>query len=151
MIRAGPVSSPVIRPRMAASGIRWQRRGFTAGRPVRREPQIRGTSSCKSPIAKAALRQIQELYRIEAEITGNTADERRKIRREQALPILDELKTWLSERDYVRHVSLRSTFPDLARSDLYICGPQAWTDLVVAEAKSCGLPDHQIHTERFDW
>lgn len=52
----------------------------------------------KSPIAKAALRQIQELYRIEAEITGNTADERRKIRREQALPILDELKTWLSEQ-----------------------------------------------------
>jgi ferredoxin-NADP reductase len=61
------------------------------------------------------------------------------------------ISTWLSSHDYERNVSLRSTFPDLVRSDLYICGPQNWTDLVVAEARSAGLPDHQIHTERFDW
>jgi len=59
--------------------------------------------------------------------------------------------TWLSQRDHERHVSLRSTFPDLANSDLYICGPQAWTDLVVEDARAAGLPSHQIHTERFDW
>ena len=33
----------------------------------------------KSPIAEAALRRIQDLYKIEAEITGMTADERQKI------------------------------------------------------------------------
>jgi predicted ferric reductase len=59
--------------------------------------------------------------------------------------------TWLSERDFDRGVTLRSTFPDLAQSDLYICGPQVWTDLVVEEARASGLPGHQIHTERFDW
>jgi predicted ferric reductase len=59
--------------------------------------------------------------------------------------------TWLSERDYERNVSLKSTFPDLAVSDLYICGPAAWTDLVVEDARAAGLPSHQIHTERFDW
>ena len=52
----------------------------------------------KSPIAKEALRRIGELYTIEAEITGKTTDERQKIRREQALPLLTDLKTWLSEQ-----------------------------------------------------
>jgi ferredoxin-NADP reductase len=60
-------------------------------------------------------------------------------------------ETWMSERDYERHVTLRSAFPDLSQSDLYVCGPQAWTDLVVEEARAAGLPAHQIHTERFDW
>jgi predicted ferric reductase len=59
--------------------------------------------------------------------------------------------SWLSARDVDRNVSLRSVFPDLRNSDLYICGPQAWSDAVVADAKANGLPDHQIHTERFDW
>ena len=52
----------------------------------------------KSPIAEEALRRIQKLYAIEADITGKTADDRQKIRREHALPILAELKTWLSEQ-----------------------------------------------------
>jgi len=59
--------------------------------------------------------------------------------------------TWLSARDVARNVTLGSVFPDLMNSDLYICGPQAWTDAVVAEARAIGLPTHQIHTERFDW
>jgi predicted ferric reductase len=59
--------------------------------------------------------------------------------------------TWLSERDARRGVSLRSVFPDLANSDLYVCGPQRWSELVVDEARDLGLPPHQIHIERFDW
>jgi ferredoxin-NADP reductase len=59
--------------------------------------------------------------------------------------------TWMSDLDYGRHVSLKSAFPDLLQSDLYVCGPQAWTDLVVRDARAMGVPDHQIHTERFDW
>jgi ferredoxin-NADP reductase len=59
--------------------------------------------------------------------------------------------SWLSRADVDRNVSLTSIFPDLRRSDLYVCGPQAWTDAVVADAKASRLPDHQIHTERFDW
>jgi predicted ferric reductase len=59
--------------------------------------------------------------------------------------------SWLSARDVDRNVSLKSIFPDLRHSDLYICGPQAWTDSVVEDARASGLPAHQIHTERFDW
>jgi predicted ferric reductase len=59
--------------------------------------------------------------------------------------------SWLSARDVDRGVSIRSVFPDLANSDLYVCGPQAWADVVIADAKAHGLPAHQIHLERFDW
>jgi predicted ferric reductase len=61
------------------------------------------------------------------------------------------ISTWMSEGDYNRGVTLRSSFPDLLQSDLYVCGPTVWTDLVVRDAKALGLPSHQIHTERFDW
>jgi len=60
-------------------------------------------------------------------------------------------RSWLSERDGQRDVSLRSIFPDLLRSDLYVCGPGVWAEQVVAEARAAGVPSHQIHFERFDW
>ena len=59
--------------------------------------------------------------------------------------------TWMSARDQERGVTLRSVFPDLLDSDLYICGPTAWLDLVEADARRSGVPAHQIHAERFDW
>lgn len=58
---------------------------------------------------------------------------------------------WLSGADRERGVTLRAVFPELDSSDLYICGPQAWTDAVVAEARTSGVADDRIHTERFDW
>jgi predicted ferric reductase len=59
--------------------------------------------------------------------------------------------TWMSGSDFRRGVSLASAFPDLASSDLYVCGPQPWSELVVADARAAGLRDEQIHVERFDW
>lgn len=58
--------------------------------------------------------------------------------------------SWMSERDAARGVTLRSVFPDLDQSDLYVCGPQAWAEAVVADARAAGLPDHQIHLESFE-
>ena len=58
---------------------------------------------------------------------------------------------WMPEDDARRGVTLRSVFPDLANSDLYLCGPTTWLDLVEADAQALGLPEHQIHSERFDW
>ena len=60
-------------------------------------------------------------------------------------------RSWLSERDGQRGVSLRSIFPDLLHSDVYVCGPGVWAEQVVAEARGAGVPAHQIHFERFDW
>ncbi len=51
--------------------------------------------STKSPIAEEALRRIQALYQIEAEITGHPAADRRTQRQARASPLLDDLKTWM--------------------------------------------------------
>jgi predicted ferric reductase len=58
---------------------------------------------------------------------------------------------WMTDADAGRGVTLQSIFPDLANSDLYICGPTSWLELVEADAHAAGIPKHQLHTERFDW
>ena len=52
----------------------------------------------KSPIAEEALRRIQELYVIEAEINSSSADQRRAERQERSKPLLDTLHHWLEEQ-----------------------------------------------------
>jgi len=49
----------------------------------------------KSPIAEEALRRIGELYAIERAGHDLGAEARARLRREQALPLLDELHAWL--------------------------------------------------------
>jgi transposase len=51
--------------------------------------------STKSPIAEEALKQIGELYAIEAEIADHPADTRLAARQARAVPILDALHDWL--------------------------------------------------------
>src|SRR5271170_5610723 len=51
--------------------------------------------STKSPIAEDALERIGELYRIEAEITGQPAETRLAARQNRAVAILDALRDWL--------------------------------------------------------
>lgn len=58
---------------------------------------------------------------------------------------------WMSETDAQRGVTLLGTFPDLLESDLYLCGPTPWLDAIEADARAAGIPQHQIHAERFDW
>jgi hypothetical protein len=54
--------------------------------------------STKSPIAEEALKRIGELYKIEAEITGQSAETRLAVRRNRAAAILDALRDWLTAR-----------------------------------------------------
>ncbi|RFA18091.1 ferredoxin reductase family protein [Subtercola boreus] len=61
------------------------------------------------------------------------------------------LGTWLSAEALARGVTITSVFPALRESDLYVCGPQSWADLVIRDARAAGLPAAQIHVERFDW
>jgi transposase len=48
-----------------------------------------------SPIAKDILERVQQLYALEAEIRGESADRRREARQSRAGPVLDELKAQL--------------------------------------------------------
>ena len=52
----------------------------------------------KSPIAEEALRRIQDLYAIEAQINGRPVDERRTARQKHSKPLLDDLHPWLKEQ-----------------------------------------------------
>ena len=51
-----------------------------------------------APIAAAALDKIGELYGLEADIRGRTADERRSARMARSKPLVDALKAWLDEQ-----------------------------------------------------
>ena len=48
-----------------------------------------------APIASEALERIAELYAVETEIRGRSADERRARRLEKSRPIIDDLELWL--------------------------------------------------------
>jgi transposase len=50
----------------------------------------------KSPIAEEALKRIGELYKVEAGITGQSAEARLAARQNRAVPILDALRDWLT-------------------------------------------------------
>ena len=60
----------------------------------------------QSPAAAEALQRIQGLYKVEDAIRGRPPDERRRVRQEQAKPLLDAMRTWLD--DTLRRTSKRS-------------------------------------------
>ncbi|WKK70410.1 hypothetical protein Q0F99_11005 [Rathayibacter oskolensis] len=59
--------------------------------------------------------------------------------------------TWMSAESVARGVTLSSAIPSLLEADLFVCGPSAWADLVIRDARLAGLPERRIHVERFDW
>jgi transposase len=66
-----------------------------------------------APIAAEALARIAELYAIEAEIHGRSADARRAVRQENIRPLVDSLKTWLEAQ--LSAVSQKSTIAEAFR------------------------------------
>ncbi|MEU8230906.1 ferric reductase-like transmembrane domain-containing protein [Actinoplanes sp. NPDC048967] len=61
--------------------------------------------------------------------------------------------SWLPAEyaDYTDAEALREIAPDLADHDLYLCGPDRWTDAVRAAARAVGVPAAHLHRERFSW
>ena len=57
--------------------------------------KAQGKAQPKAGKASKALIMIQKLYRIETQIKYLSADEKYRIRQQQAVPILHEIKTWL--------------------------------------------------------
>jgi predicted ferric reductase len=58
---------------------------------------------------------------------------------------------WLPEDAVRSGHTLAAYAPDIADSDVYVCGPAAWARSVIADARTAGVPAEQIHHERFDW
>jgi hypothetical protein len=80
--------------------------------------------STKSPLAAWVLAKAGELYAIEAEIRGHSAEHRRHIRQERSRPIVDALHTWLQD-----HVGRVSAVSDLAKAIRYAI--RHWPGLTV--------------------
>ncbi|MEV4514454.1 ferric reductase-like transmembrane domain-containing protein [Dactylosporangium sp. NPDC049525] len=53
--------------------------------------------------------------------------------------------------DYTDTEALRSLAPDIAEHDVYVCGPDAWTQAVLRAARQIGVPPTRLHLERFAW
>src|SRR5688500_928 len=77
-----------------------------------------------SPLAEEALRRIGELYRIEAEIRGHPAEERRAVRQERSRPLVDAMHGWLAAQ--LERVSARSGLAEAIRYAL-----RHWDGLVL--------------------
>src|SRR5436305_5300726 len=60
----------------------------------------------KAPLAEEALRRIAALYAIEADIRGQSAEDRRLARQQRSRPIVAAMHAWLTEQ--LRRVSGRS-------------------------------------------
>jgi transposase len=80
--------------------------------------------STKSPLAAWVLAKVGELYAIEAEIRGQPAEHRRRVRQERSRPIVEALHTWLQD-----HVGRVSTVSDLAKAIRYAL--RHWPGLTV--------------------
>ena len=69
-----------------------------------------------APIATEALDRIARLYAIEAEIRGQSAQDRCSVRQERTKPLVDELKPWLEQQ--LARVSGRSPIAEAIRYGL---------------------------------
>src|SRR3954467_12443993 len=77
-----------------------------------------------SPLAEEALRRIRQLYGIEAEIRGRSAEGRRSARQERSRPLVDALHAWLTAQ--LERVSGKSGLAEAIRYAL-----RHWSGLVL--------------------
>ncbi len=70
-------------------------------------------ASGAAPIATEALTRIAALYRIESEIRGRSAEERRTVRQQRSRPVVETLEPWLREK--LSLVSQKSKLADAIR------------------------------------
>jgi predicted ferric reductase len=61
--------------------------------------------------------------------------------------------SWLPAQ-YAGHAdadALRQIAPQVARSHVYVCGPENWTAAAREAARTAGVSDERLHTEQFAW
>lgn len=46
--------------------------------------------------------------------------------------------------------TLRAWVPDITEHDVYVCGPTAWSELVLDTLRAAGVPGSQVHVETFE-
>ncbi len=90
-----------------------------------------------------------------------------RARSERETPVLHEVEALAAARGARLHVlmgprgtgwapahgpqSLAAFMVDPASTDVFICGPARWSDMVEEDARRAGLPAEAIHREVFSW
>jgi ferredoxin-NADP reductase len=90
-----------------------------------------------------------------------------RARADDEAPLLDEVRALAAERGAALHVligprgegwapagqptHLADVVDDVARCDVYVCGPEEWARAVEADALAAGVPAASIHREQFAW
>ncbi len=58
---------------------------------------------------------------------------------------------WLTESNIGDEGQLMQLFPNIQKSDVYVCGPEAFTRQVKKSLKKLGIKKNQIHSEEYAW
>lgn len=66
-------------------------------------------------------------------------------------PRSQDSEQWIPDDPQLTGMRISDLAPNIANSDLYVCGPAHWSRLVVKDAQQAGVSRHQIHWERFNW
>lgn len=105
---------------------------------------------------RALLEDLPSSVDVTAIVRGSTTED--LVHRDEVAALLEqrdarlvELVELVGSRAEVRFDAkmLRRLVPDLAQRDLYICGPEAFSDAVEAAARRLGVRGDQIHREAF--
>lgn len=87
-----------------------------------------------------------------------------RVRDERDAVLLDEVRSLVAARGWRLHLltgrtadgarpftqdGLRALVADITERDVYVCGPAAMTSAVLASLKALGVPERQVHSERF--
>jgi predicted ferric reductase len=90
---------------------------------------------------------------VEVVLRGSTSDD--LVLRDEIAALVKARKGRLHELVGDRHTvrtdaaAFTQLVPDVARRDIYVCGPDGFSDRVVAALRSAGTPPDQIHREEF--
>ena len=102
---------------------------------------------------------IDVIYRVRSEADAPLAAELAELcrRRGFGFHLLEgkrgNANSWMPDDGTNRpdHARLSQITPWVSESDVYICGPAAWTHTVVRSLRKSGTPENQIHAEEFAW
>ena len=117
-----------------------------------------GVTPIRSLLESAAFRpgEATVVLRTPAANDGWLLDEIRSLARSRGATIITipgprGATGWVTDAAAAEGLSLATLAPDLPDTDVYVCGPRAWSDAVIADARANGMKPEQIHHERFDW
>src|ERR1017187_9716477 len=107
------------------------------------------------PPLRALLEDLPESVDVTVIVRGSTPDD--IVHRDEVAALMEQRGGQFHEVVGSRHRvrldarALRRLVPDIATSDVYVCGPKGFNDSVIAAASRLGVHRDQIHQEAFSF